>query len=85
MRPQWEDTDPATENAYIGLLRKASPERRVELAINLSRTAVSLAYSNLRSLHPDASDQELLLLFVETHHGRELADGLRRRLLGQSR
>jgi hypothetical protein len=84
MHPQWEDTDPATERAYVDLLRKASPERRAELAINLSRSAIALSYSNLQLLHPDASGQELLLLFVEAHYGRELADGIRRRLQEQS-
>ena len=80
MRAQWEDTDAATEKVYVELLRRSKPERRAEMALSLSRTVMSLALSNLRRLHPEASQEELLALFVEIHHGRDLAEALRQHI-----
>ncbi len=81
---QWEDTDPATEKAYIKLLRATTPARRAELAVNLSRAAFVLSYSNLVRRHPGASEFELFLLFVELHYGRELAEAVRLQRRGRT-
>lgn len=75
------DTDPDTARAHAAMLRAASPARRVQLALSLSRSIVALSRDGLRrSLGGGASDEDVALRFVELHYGAELAEGVRRRL-----
>lgn len=80
MRTQSADTDLQAETIQLGLLRKATLERRVAIAASLSETAVKLATRAIRHQNPDLGDPEVLLRFVEIHYGSELAEGLRRDL-----
>lgn len=71
---------PANENAdrvQLALVRSACIARRVERARSLSTTVVTLARRALRDRHPDWSEREVMLHFVELHYGDELADRLR--------
>jgi hypothetical protein len=78
--PLPSDTDPATEEMQVRMLREVSIARRTSLAFSLTRTVVNLARRSLRRLDPDASDAEIGLRFVALHYGAELADSLRKRL-----
>jgi hypothetical protein len=77
MRTQSEDTDLQAEKMQLDLLRRATLERRVALAAALSKTAINLAIKAIRRQNPGLSDHEVLLRFVEIHHGSELAGRLR--------
>jgi len=81
MQARSADTDPEAERFQIELLRRAPVARRVGLARSLSRSVITLARAAIRRTMPGATDQEVGLRFVELHYGRELAEGLRRRLL----
>jgi hypothetical protein len=74
--PPLSDTDPEAARVQLELMRRASPERRLALALSLSQTVIDLARRSLRETHPDATEDELEVLFVRLHHGDELADGL---------
>jgi len=77
MRTQSEDTDLQAEKMQIDLLRRATLERRVAVAASLSETAIRLATKAIRRQNPGLGDHEVLLRFVEIHHGSELAGRLR--------
>jgi len=82
MRGQsFSDTDPEAERVQLELLRAAQPGRRARMALDLSALVIVLARRGLRTtLPPGASEHDAALRFVELHYGRELADGVRRRL-----
>jgi hypothetical protein len=71
------DTDPETARVHLEMLRSASPERRLGLALSLSRTVMSLARDGLARLLPGASPEDVGLRFVALHYGSGLADELR--------
>lgn len=74
------DTDPEAERVQLELLRAASPARRAALACRLSDQVRHLALRALRRAHPEASEDEIRVIFVRVHFGDELADGLARDL-----
>jgi hypothetical protein len=77
MIPQSPDTNPEVERVQIELIRKMSPARKVALVRSLSRTMIQASRENIRSLHPDLSEEELNLLFIELYYGKDLADRVR--------
>ena len=77
MRTQSRDTHPEVERVQIELLRKATVTRRLELGFSLSQDALQLAREAIRRAHPEASEEEIGLTFVEINYGKELADRVR--------
>ena len=78
MRTQSPDTHPKAEAGQVELLRKASVSDRLEIVWSLSRTVSQLALEGIRRAHPDASQEEILLLYVSIHYGQETVDKLHR-------
>ncbi len=74
MRTQSIDTSPEAERVQIELIRKASPTKLFGLVRSLSRTMIQATRDTIRRLHPDASEEELALIFLELYYGKELAD-----------
>jgi hypothetical protein len=74
------DTDPEAARVQMDLLRRASPARRLRLALSLSRSVVSLSRGGIARRLPHASPQEIGLEFVRLHYGEELASAVRRHL-----
>ena len=77
------DTDPEAERVQMELLRRATPERRLRLALSLTESVLALSRSGLAGTMPGASDEEVGLRFVELHYGPSLADELRGHLLAR--
>jgi len=77
MRTQSEDTSPEMERVQIELIRKASPAKIFGLVRSMSETMMQASRRNIRKLHPDASEEELTLIFVELYYGKELANLVR--------
>ena len=71
------DTHPDAARVQIQLLRQASPDRRAQLASQLSNQARWRAMQAIARAHPELSELERKLFFVEVHHGRELAQRVR--------
>lgn len=67
------DTSPEAEQVQAELLRNASTARRFQLAQSLSRMTIQLSRRALRRAHPDATEREIDLAFVELHYGHALA------------
>lgn len=74
------DTDPETERVHLDLLRRAGPDRRLQMSLDLSAVVITLAKQALQRSMPNATPTEVDLRFVELHYGRELAADLRRYL-----
>ena len=79
-QPLSADTDEASEEVQIGLLRRASIARRTALAFSLTRTVVELARRSLARLEPNASESEIGLKFVALNYGEDLARGVGQRM-----
>ena len=77
MKTQSPDTQPEVEQIQIELFRKAGSVRRFNLARSLSQTAIELSRRAIRRQHPDASEEEVRLIWVALHYGQDLADRLR--------
>ena len=75
--PLPDDTTSDADEVQIALFRSAPIARRLHLAFGLSATAIGLAKRAIARAHPAASRDELDLLFVEVHYGRDLARDLR--------
>jgi len=78
--PLSPDTDEASEEVQLGLLRRASIARKTALAFSLTRTVVELARRSLARLEPNASESEIGLKFVALNYGEDLARGVRQRM-----
>jgi len=71
------DTDPEAERVQLELLRAASPSQRLQLALSMSRTVLTLSRAALVRAFPEDSPEEIGLRFVALHYGQELADEVR--------
>lgn len=74
------DTHPEVARRQIELLREATASRRAALALSLSRTVIELSRRALRTRMSGASEQEVLLRWVEQSYGPELGRALRQHL-----
>ena len=77
MRTQSSDTSPEAERVQIELLRKAGEVGRFKLFSSLNKSAIGWSRAGIRKIHPEASEDELSILFVALCYGENLADGLR--------
>ena len=77
MHTQSRDTHPEAERVQIELLRKATPERRLELGLAFCEEGLAIAHHAIAHANPLLSEQEQKLLFVEMTYGKELADLVR--------
>ena len=77
---QPSDTPSHIERLQAELLARRTPAQRVAMAMALTRQARALSWRALRRRHPDASEAELKVMFVELHYGRALAQGVAARL-----
>ena len=74
------DTDPEVARVQMDLLRRASPARRLRLALSLSRSVLALSRAGIAPPPAAASPEEVGLEFVRLHYGEALADEVRQRL-----
>lgn len=74
------DTHPSADDMQVQLLRQATVARRFALVRSLSASVIGASRRALKRRHPEASDREIGLLFVELHYGADLANRVRRYL-----
>jgi len=67
------DTSRDAEEVQIGLLRRASPQQKLEMLRGMHRSAAALTEQGLRRRHPSATRAELDRLRAEIWLGRDLA------------
>ena len=71
------DTDTQTAVAHLNLLRAATPDRRLALALSLSRSVMALTRDAIARQWPGASQTEIGLQFVARCYGADVADEVR--------
>ena len=74
------DTDPEAARVHMEILRRASPARRLRLALSLSRSVLALSREGIARRRPSATPEEVGLEFVRLHYGPELAGEVERHL-----
>jgi len=78
------DTPAKVLQAQAVLLRQAGPTRRAALGLAMTTQALAVSRRALKQRHPELSEQDVLLLWVEIHYGTVLADRVRQHLAGHS-
>ena len=72
MRPR--DTSPEAWKVYLDLMRKMSPEEKLQRTFEYSAMVRNLAEAVLRREHPSASDREIFLRTARQRLGADLYD-----------
>ena len=67
MRPR--DTSPEAWKVLIDLIRKMSPEGRLQRAIELTAAVRNLGEAGIRQAHPGASEREIFLRVAQRQLG----------------
>ena len=71
------DTSPEAHRVHVELLRKAGPERRLQMGLSLSASVMKQARLAIRAANPALCETEVGLRFVELNYGKELAAKVR--------
>lgn len=71
------DTSPHIEAVLVRLVRKAGPAEKMSQVRSLSQTVMQLSKRAIARRNKHLSEQEVNLMFVSLHYGKELADHLR--------
>lgn len=82
IRTMLTDTDPEAEAVQQELLRKKTIAEKFALVRSLTAMTVALCKQGIRERHPEYNEIDVDVHFVEMNYGRELAEGVRRRLEG---
>jgi hypothetical protein len=71
------DTSPEIADRQLALLAQKTPAERVMLAVRLSSEVIRASKKAITRVHPELNSEQVNDLFIELHHGRELADAVR--------
>jgi hypothetical protein len=77
------DTHPKIEAMRIEGLRRMGPIRRLQLADEWTHDILTLAWVSLQERHPEVSEEELRILWVEHLYGADLARRVKAYLEGR--
>lgn len=77
MKTQSIDTSPDAERVLIGMFRSAPISRRFSIVQSWSCSMVEAGKFDVQQLYPEATMQEVCLLYAERHYGKELVNELR--------
>lgn len=72
-----DDTSEEAARVQLDLIRRASPTRRIEACLGLSRSLIALSRAALRKRRPEAQEQEIMLEWAEINYGVALGARLR--------
>lgn len=78
--PKMNDTDPEMLRKHAEVLRAAGPLRRARMAFSLTDHVMQSCMRAIRDQHPDMTETQRKVKFVEVTYGPELAEKLRRYL-----
>ncbi len=74
MITQSTDTHPDIEKVLITLIRKLDPPQKISQVRSLSQTIILLSRRAIARANKNMNENEVNLLFVSLHYGKELAD-----------
>jgi len=66
------DTTPEARLVELAIWRRMSPERRLEIAFEMTETLRSIVAAGVRSRHPEYSEQQVKLAMIRLWLGDEL-------------
>ena len=69
---EYTDTDPRAMEVWLDLLRRKTPGERLGTTLQLSDLALRMNEAGVRSQHPHASEEEILVRVAASHLPREL-------------
>jgi hypothetical protein len=75
--PQNNDTSADAESVQLKLIRQLPPTERLEKALALTCEVIRLSKAAIRRRHPEFSEDEVGLKFIELNYGSELAESVR--------
>ena len=75
--PYTTDTSTTAEQIQFELVRRMTPEQRVEKALTLSSEGARMCKAAIRRRHPEFDENEVSLKFIELNYGKQLSDEVR--------
>ena len=72
------DTSPEAAAIQLECVRRMAPQERIRQVCAASRQVKRMAFDAIRRRHPDFSEDEVQLLFIELTYGAALAQEVRR-------
>lgn len=75
--PYKSDASADSESVQLDLIRKMPPSVRLQKALALSCEVIRMSKAAIRRRHPEFSEEEVGLMFIELTYGKELADAVR--------
>lgn len=80
MTTQSSDTNNKSEKMLISLLREKSAAKKFALIRSLSQSTIQLSKRAIARANEGINDDQLNILFIDLHYGKELANQFKRRL-----
>lgn len=77
MPPEVSDTSDEALEVQLECLRQMSPQERLRRACAWTGQVRRMAFDAIRRRHPEYSEDEIRLKFIEVTYGKELADEVR--------
>ena len=75
--PYTNDTSREALEVQLECLRKMTPQQRIRQTCSMSQQIKRMAFEAIRRRHPDWSEQEIQLKFIELTYGTHLAADVR--------
>jgi len=72
------DTSRDALAVQLDCLRRMTPQRRIEQMCAMSRQVRRMAFAAIRRWHPEYTEDEVQLRFIELTYEKDLADEVRR-------
>lgn len=80
MKTQSVDTCPEAERVLVSILRKKSAAKKFSHVRSLTQTAIQLSKRAISRANKDLSEDQINLLFIEYHYGKDLAERVKKYL-----
>ena len=80
LHPYTTDTSPEAEAVQLELVRRMPRSERVQKALRLSSEMVHSAKAAIRRRHPDDTELQVAIRFIELCYGADLPIEVQRRL-----
>ncbi|MFO0943310.1 MAG: hypothetical protein U0930_21455 [Pirellulales bacterium] len=83
--PYTTDTSEQAELLQLELFRRLTPTKRIQKVCRLSASLRQMAMDSIRRQHPEMSDCQRQLKFIEITYGTELAQAVEQHLKERGR
>lgn len=77
MKTQSIDTWPEAERTLISLIRKESTSKKLSRILSFSQTIIQLSKRAITRANKDLDVDQINLLFINYHYGKDLAEQVR--------